>query len=340
MTIFLFAFGFLLLLLPRANAVATNDNFNQRATLFGDRLTVTASSIGATRAPNEPAMAGVDSGASLWWVWRPTVEGRAVLDTTGSSFDTVLGVYFGKEIGQLDNRWGANDNDGANLTSRIEFNADPSVDHSIVVAGKNSASGDVVLNIRLYTLPVIVESPKDLEVTSGQSADFRVRALGKLNLSYQWQFKGADIVGETGELLRIQAASLLQAGPYRVIVSNSYGSVTSAPTAFLKVVEKPKIIENPADASKEDGDDVSFGVKALGEAPLSYQWRSKPTADAPYLSIAGANAPLLSLTNLSGIENGNFYSVRVFNPFGEAFSLDAKLTVLTSRPRITDQSLA
>ncbi len=160
--------------------------------------------------------------------------------------------------------------------------------------------------------------------------------MGKLNLSYQWQFKGTDIVGETGELLRIQAASLLQAGPYRVIVSNSYGSVTSAPTAFLKVVEKPKIIENPADASKEDGDDVSFGVKALGEAPLSYQWRSKPTADAPYVSIAGANAPLLSLTNLSGDENGNFYSVRVFNPFGEAFSLDAKLTVLASRPRITE----
>ena len=178
MTLFLFAFGFLLLLLPRANAVATNDNFNQRATLFGDRLTVTASSVGATRAPNEPAMAGVDSGASLWWVWRPTLEGRAVVDTTGSSFDTVLGIYFGKEIGRLDNRWGANDSDGGNLTSRIEFNADPSVDHSIVVAGKNSAAGDIVLNIRLYTLPVIVESPKDLEVTSGQSADFRVRALG------------------------------------------------------------------------------------------------------------------------------------------------------------------
>ena len=49
------------------------------------------------------------------------------------------------------------------------------------------------------------------------------------NLSYQWQKNGVDLSNETNETLQIaDANATLDDGNYSVIVSNDFGSVTSA----------------------------------------------------------------------------------------------------------------
>jgi hypothetical protein len=55
-----------------------------------------------------------------------------------------------------------------------------------------------------------------------------VGASGAIPLYYQWQTNGVDIPGANSATLLIPNASTNQSGPYRVVVTNSLGSVTSS----------------------------------------------------------------------------------------------------------------
>jgi len=75
--------------------------------------------------------------------------------------------------------------------------------------------------------PLIVSEPADQSVASGGNATFSVLADGAPPLSYQWQLNGLDIAGATTPVLLLTNVNLLNAGGYRVVVSNSFGTVTS-----------------------------------------------------------------------------------------------------------------
>ena len=71
-----------------------------------------------------------------------------VIDTNGSNFDTLLGVYTGNAVDSL--MLIAGDNDGGpNLTSRVAFSATAGVIYQIAVDGTNGASGNIQLNLVL-----------------------------------------------------------------------------------------------------------------------------------------------------------------------------------------------
>jgi len=48
--------------------------------------------VNATKEPGEPAHAGNDGGASIWYSWTAPSTGNVTITTEGSSFDTLLGV--------------------------------------------------------------------------------------------------------------------------------------------------------------------------------------------------------------------------------------------------------
>jgi hypothetical protein len=92
--------------------------------------------------------------------------------------------------------------------------------------------------------PRIIAHPKNLVRDSGESASFSVEANSVRPLSYQWQmgrstsFAFSDIPGATQSTYTISNVALDHDGfQYRVIVSNSLGSVTSLP-ATLSVRER------------------------------------------------------------------------------------------------------
>ncbi len=125
-----------------------NDNFAAASTITGTTATVSGSNVGATKETGEPKHAGNTGGKSVWWSWKAPSTARVSLNTRGSSFDTILGVYTGSAVSAL-TTVASNDDDpaGGTLTSALSFNAVKDTVYRIAVDGYSAASGNVTLNL-------------------------------------------------------------------------------------------------------------------------------------------------------------------------------------------------
>ncbi len=82
-------------------------------------------------------------------------------------------------------------------------------------------------------LPSISTQPNDQSVNAGGNATFNVTAGGTAPLGYQWYFNNVAISGANDASYSINHATLANSGPYYVVVTNNYGSVTSSPAQLL-----------------------------------------------------------------------------------------------------------
>lgn len=82
--------------------------------------------------------------------------------------------------------------------------------------------------------PFILNQPANESGNLGENLSFNVTAAGTPPLSYQWSHKGAALAGATNLSLTLSNLSSADAGNYEVIVSNAFGSITSA-LAWLSV---------------------------------------------------------------------------------------------------------
>ena len=89
-----------------------------------------------------------------------------------------------------------------------------------------------------WSSPTITSQPQSLTVNTGSTATFTVSATGKPTPTYQWQFDGTTITGETNTSLVINNVQDINTGSYNVVVSNENGTVTSN-TATLSVYYYP-----------------------------------------------------------------------------------------------------
>lgn len=76
--------------------------------------------------------------------------------------------------------------------------------------------------------PGISRQPASQTRRVGQTARFLVEATGSPPLTCQWQRDGRDLPGATDPVLTLPDVQVLDAGVYRVVISNSAGSITSA----------------------------------------------------------------------------------------------------------------
>jgi hypothetical protein len=219
-----------------------NDNFANRLVLPGS-LTITATgvNVGATKEPGEPNHAGNPGGRSVWWSWTAPTNGTVVINTLGSSFDTLVAIYNGNSVSNL-SLVAADDNSGPNLTSRAVFSATAGSTYQIAVDGYNpsgphgAAYGNIVLNLQQSAIfaPLVLTQPLSQAVASGGSVTFNVAAAGTPAPTYQWLFNGTALAGQTSTALQLTKVATNQAGAYSVLVSNLAGVVASA-TATLRV---------------------------------------------------------------------------------------------------------
>src|SRR5689334_2667384 len=93
--------GLLGILIAAAQAVPPNDNLTNATVLTGATNFVTAFNAGATRELGEPYHALEEGDKSVWWSWQSPFTGSASISTAGSSFDTLLAVYTGTAISNL-----------------------------------------------------------------------------------------------------------------------------------------------------------------------------------------------------------------------------------------------
>ena len=128
-----------------------NDDFARRLQLNGFPVTTTASNVNATAESLEDVgRADVPGGQSVWWDWVSPTNGVVAISTSGSSFNTTLGVYTGTALDAL-TEVRSNDNfsnqPGADPTSQVTFTATLGTHYLIVVDGYYSESGSIKLSL-------------------------------------------------------------------------------------------------------------------------------------------------------------------------------------------------
>jgi hypothetical protein len=97
--------------------------------------------------------------------------------------------------------------------------------------------GSVTSRVAMLTLTgglSIIQQPVSQVGYLGKIATFHVTATGQPLPSYQWQKEDAPIPGATDESLVFTNLQATNAGRYRVVVSNPFGTITSS-NAFLTV---------------------------------------------------------------------------------------------------------
>ena len=119
--------------------------------------------------------------------------------------------------------------------------------------------------------PRITRDPRSGVFYSGRTAQFAARAAGGTNLVYQWRKdggnlnNGAKFSGALTDTLSISNVSAGELGSYALVVTNSSGSVTSAPAVMLAVVPAP-----PPSAN--------YGYAVFTNNALAY-WRLNESVD-------------------------------------------------------------
>jgi hypothetical protein len=177
-----------------------NDAFANRLPLSGLSITTTGNNDNGTKEPGEPLHASNTGGKSVWWTWTATSAGPVRVATTGSAFDTTLGVYTGTSVNALTLIAG-DDDSGGWPASAVTFTAVAETSYQIAVDGFDDGfgagvpSGNISLSIveqdRLRLLPpqrllgggyrIWIAAADGAPLNSTRAARIEVHALGTVN---------------------------------------------------------------------------------------------------------------------------------------------------------------
>ncbi len=302
--------------LCEAQAAPANDAFANRITITGMTNTVTGSNVGATREAGEPIIFGNGGGASVWWTWTAPTNGLVTIDTIGSSFDTILGIYTGSSVASL-TLVASDDDSGGSRTSLTSFPGVVGTVYQIAVDGFNGDSGNIVLHVSQAPPipPGVTVSVANTNATAGTDVLFTTTVTGDPPFGFRWYFAGGLIAGANTNSLVVTNIQFNQAGVYQCVVTNSAGAATNSITLNVVPPMPPSVTVAPVSATDVAGDFVTetFTATATGSDPLRFQWYFGSTL------IAGETNSLLYVTGSPfQLNQSGTYRVVVTNAYGKA----------------------
>lgn len=154
----------------------------------------------------------------------------------------------------------------------------------------------------------------------GGSFSLNAAASGTPALGYQWRQGGVEILGATTTTYSKSGIAVSDSGNYDVVVTNAYGSVTSAVAVVtVQNVVTPVITQAPVSQSVYQGYPVTFTVAATGGL-LTYQWKSNSVV------IPDATNTTYTIASVTTNDAGT-YAIEVNNPVGPKATASATLTV-------------
>jgi hypothetical protein len=141
-----------------------------------------------------------------------------------------------------------------------------------------------------------MSQPKETSAAVGAPASFAVIAIGPGTLSYQWRLNGANIAGATAASYTIDAVQTANFGSYDVVVSNAFGSATSAatPLSLLRF------------SAASWSDDASSGVDSSFVYTHAYSFGSANSTTingVKFTGIAVGNPSVSNVFELTGVPN-------------------------------------
>lgn len=192
---FVASFAFTLAVLamgPAAKGAAPppNDDFGSATLVGGLPYQDTVSTVDATLEPNEPdpPCAFGLAERTVWYEFTPGADTFVSVDTLGSTFDTVLAVWTGADLGSLE-MVGCND-DALTLGAQLAFRAVSGTTYYIQAAGF-AAGGDLLLRMREIDAGLI-EGTVTQEGTGAPLAGICVDAVDRDLFSTQTAVTRAD----------------------------------------------------------------------------------------------------------------------------------------------------
>jgi hypothetical protein len=143
--------------------IPSNDNFSNATAILGTGITNDVNTTYASKEPGEPDHAGNAGGHSVWWTWTSPAIGTVTINTSGSSFETLLAVYTGSSLTNLTVVTNNNGNTRASGWASVKFNVPAGATYQIALDGYNGQAGNAVLSFSfaLDTTPpsVAISSP-------------------------------------------------------------------------------------------------------------------------------------------------------------------------------------
>lgn len=133
--------------------------------------------------------------------------------------------------------------------------------YTVVITNTAGAFTSAPAVLTVLSPPVITFAPTNITAVAGKPVVFCVNAAGSGPLDYHWHKNGTNLPGATTTNLSIAAVRLADAGNFAAVVTNAYGSVTSAVATLTVNNPPPPIIAPP---EKQSGQFVFSFSPAVG----------------------------------------------------------------------------
>lgn len=315
-----------------------NDSFSEAERVShsaGAVTTLSGTNIGATRESGEPDHGGLQGRGTVWWQWIAPEDGSIILSTLGSNFDTILAVYRGSALGELEQVAYDDDVvDGEIRTSEVEFLIQGGETYFVAVDGYDGVAGRIQLRfgeIDPEGLPSIDEQPEDANILYLADAIFTATVSGANPLTQQWMVQRAGTWGElenddehqgaTSSTLTVSGAAALDATTrYRLQISNAVGTVTSNTVKINLFYSAPTLTDLPEYFDVKLGEVLELTATAVGDPNPTFAWHKagifEAIATGPVLRIenvtlADAGLYQVLVTGVQGTSRSDWVNVRV-----------------------------
>jgi len=183
--------------------------------------------------------------------------------------------------------------------------------YSVIASNALGTSTSAAATLTVVTNPVVLADPIGMRVLDGTNVSFHVDGAGAFPLRYQWRKNGTDLPNETNATINFINTQGAMTGDYRVLLSNSYGAVTSQ-VARLTVLTRPAILVQPQSQTVAVGANVALSASVTNTAtqPIGFRWRQGSN-----IGPGVPGNPFTSTTNLLNIQTNSsgMWSVLVTN---------------------------
>ncbi len=181
--------------------------------------------------------------------------------------------------------------------------------------------GSVTSSNALLTVnvpPYITAQPENLSRNAGTSGTLSVTAQGTPLLNYAWQKNGFSVLNATNATLTFNAIQPSDAGNYRVVVSNPYGSITSTVVSVTVNVSTLRVVSTNAAAASTFM--LPIELDALGNENATGFSLAYDPAVLTYESASVGNdaGSAVLIANTNGTANGKI-GIALALPTGNTF---------------------
>ncbi len=147
-----------------------------------------------------------------------------------------------------------------------------------IVVNDGTTTASESFRVAVYSAePEILKEPEDLLELNGGITAFSVEVRGKPDLSFQWFFNDSPIEGANQASHVLEGVSNLDAGDYKVQVSNAYGA-TQSRSATLTIQSAITDSQRRVVSTIDESGQLILSVEEGGDN-LKYQWYTGTSGD-------------------------------------------------------------